>query len=182
MTRQLIASFLGEDRPGVIHGVSQVMADIGCNILEMTQTILRCEFAAMIIVDPPAKLDAEGLKAELDSRLESLNLQVTTKALADEPAAAQKREPYVATLHGDDRKGLIARATAVFLKHGVNIEHLQAISRQSPAAGVVLVFEVQAPEGVDMAMFRRDLESACQEMGIQMSLQHRDIFEAIHRI
>ena len=42
--KRMVVSILGEDRPGIIYGVSRVLSDLNCNILEVSQTILKTEF------------------------------------------------------------------------------------------------------------------------------------------
>lgn len=47
------ASFLGRDCPGVVATVSRILEETGCNIEEVTQTILSGEFAAIFVVAAP---------------------------------------------------------------------------------------------------------------------------------
>ena len=48
--KKLTISFLGRDCPGIVSAVSQILGQTGCNIIEVTQTILCGEFAAIFIV------------------------------------------------------------------------------------------------------------------------------------
>ena len=43
-------------------------------------------------------------------------------------------------------------------------------------------FEVKVPEKADLGRLRRELASEGQAQGLRVSVQHRDIFEAIHRV
>lgn len=38
--KKLTISFLGRDCPGIVSAVSQILGQTGCNIIEVTQTIL----------------------------------------------------------------------------------------------------------------------------------------------
>ena len=51
--KKLTISFLGRDCPGIVSAVSQILGQTGCNIIEVTQTILCGEFAAIFIVQAP---------------------------------------------------------------------------------------------------------------------------------
>lgn len=44
------------------------------------------------------------------------------------------------------------------------------------------VFEVSLPLSIDRSALRRTLEDKAGEMGLRVSMQHRDIFEAVHRV
>ena len=47
---------------------------------------------------------------------------------------------------------------------------------------MVIVFEVAVPIKVHRPAFREALKWKAEEFGMELSVQHRDIFEAIHRI
>lgn len=59
------ASFLGRDCPGVVATVSRILGETGCNIVEVTQTILSGEFAAIFVVQAPEGRSAEELREQL---------------------------------------------------------------------------------------------------------------------
>jgi glycine cleavage system transcriptional repressor len=45
-----------------------------------------------------------------------------------------------------------------------------------------MIYEVDIPATVDQNLFREALRGRGIELGLDISLQHRDIFEAIHRV
>ncbi|MDR2945360.1 MAG: hypothetical protein LBV79_01240, partial [Candidatus Adiutrix sp.] len=47
---------------------------------------------------------------------------------------------------------------------------------------VVMFFEISVPREVNQRAFRQALNMVAEGLGLEMSLQHRDIFEAIHRL
>ena len=63
------ASFLGRDCPGVVATVSRILGETGCNIVEVTQTILSGEFAAIFVVQAPEGRSAEELREQLTAGL-----------------------------------------------------------------------------------------------------------------
>ena len=48
---RLIVSVFGVDHPGIVAGVSQVLAEAGCSIIDINQTVVRGKFAMIIIAD-----------------------------------------------------------------------------------------------------------------------------------
>ena len=46
-TNIVVVAVIGMDQPGVIACVSSVMTRLGCNIVEMTQSTLRDQFARL---------------------------------------------------------------------------------------------------------------------------------------
>ena len=72
---------------------------------------------------------------------------------------------------GQDRPGIVAKVTAVLLRHGVNIEDSQmAILRGHFAMTLILA----APAGTDRAQLARDLDEAAATLGLE-ALALRDV-------
>ena len=60
---RLIVSVFGVDHPGIVAGVSQVLAEAGCSIIDINQTVVHGKFAMIIIADMSgARESATALK------------------------------------------------------------------------------------------------------------------------
>ena len=92
--KRMVVSILGEDRPGIIYAVSRVLSDLNCNILEVSQTILKTEFAGIFLAAMPAELTEEKLLESLHDAFDPLGVTVTVKEFMErtEPLA-EKAEP-----------------------------------------------------------------------------------------
>ena len=60
---RLIVSVFGLDHPGIVAGVSQVLAEAGCSIIDINQTVVRGKFAMIIIADMSRAAEI-GLRAQ----------------------------------------------------------------------------------------------------------------------
>ena len=187
------ASFLGRDCPGVVAAVSRLFGDMGCNIEAMSQTMLSGAFAAIFVVSAPdgAAAGGEGacgadcLRLRLEEGLEraGVDLSVLVRpAIAEQWGTDLKCEPFVVTVDGPDRPGLIGGMSRVFGRHGVNIENLKAILGEGGEGRALFVFEVMVPDSVDLGRLRRELALEATNLNLRVSVQHRDIFEAVHRV
>lgn len=181
--KRVVISILGEDRPGIVHAVSKILYDQSCNILEVSQTILQTEFAGIFIASMPDSLTRESLNETLESGLAAMGISVSTKEFEPKvEAETVEAEPYVITLRGQDRLGIIPEVSGVIAGFDVNIENLKAISLKNDQSLVVLIFEVAVPKDVHRPAFREALKWKAEEFEMELGVQHRDIFEAIHRI
>jgi ACT domain-containing protein len=63
--QRLIVSVFGVDHPGIVAAVSQVLAEVGCSIIDINQTVVQGKFAMVIIADMSG---AEANAAELKER------------------------------------------------------------------------------------------------------------------
>lgn len=48
---RLIVSVFGTDHPGIVAAVSQILAEAGCSIIDINQTVVQGKFAMVIISD-----------------------------------------------------------------------------------------------------------------------------------
>jgi glycine cleavage system transcriptional repressor len=181
---KVVIAVLGYDRPGIIATVSKVLYEQGCNIEDVSQTILQTEFVGIFIATRPPQVSEETILAALREQLAPLGLLVLLKPMEEAEEWRQPpSEPFVITTVGPDRPGLVAGITEVLALHGVNITHLKAVFRglQSPQHNVMF-YEVDMPLSIDHRSFRFALYERARELGLEASLQHRDIFEQIHRV
>jgi glycine cleavage system transcriptional repressor len=182
--KKIIVSVLGHDRPGIIASVSGVLFRNGCNIEDVTQTILQTEFAGIFIASCPDSPEQDRLLELLREKLDPMGLSVLLRKMEETglwelPAS----EPFVITTLGPDRPGLVAGVTELLARFGVNISNLKAVFRggDDPRANR-MIYEVDIPVTVDQHLFREALQERGVELGIDISLQHREIFEAIHTV
>jgi glycine cleavage system transcriptional repressor len=180
-----ILSVLGRDRPGIVAAVSRVLFDQNCNIENVSQTMLQSEFAGIFIVSLPQGTGAEELHRELDKRLAPIGLTVLTRPCdpGEDACGPPACEPFVITTRGPDRKGLVAHISGVIARHGVNITNLQAMFKGGDAPGDnIMIFEVDVPKAVDLQTLTQNLRDKAADLQLDISIQHRHIFEVLHRI
>src|SRR5438046_4480473 len=63
---RLIISVFGVDHPGIVAAVSQILAEAGCSIVDINQTVVQGKFAMVIIAGTSG---ARALATELKERL-----------------------------------------------------------------------------------------------------------------
>ncbi|MBN2033489.1 MAG: ACT domain-containing protein [Deltaproteobacteria bacterium] len=180
-----IISILGRDRPGIVAAVARTLTEHMCNIENVTQTMLQNEFAGIFIVTMPEGMSAADLHGRMVSSLSALELHVYSKPCegGDEDCATEKLEPFVITTKGPDRKGLVAGISEEIARHGVNITNLQAVFKGGNDPGEnIMIYEVDLPATFDVRTFTRDLRAKAEALSLEISIQHRNIFEALHRV
>jgi glycine cleavage system transcriptional repressor len=181
-----VISVLGRDRPGIVAAVSRTLFEHTYNIEEVSQTILQGEFAGIFIVSHASESPPADLHRKLAQVLSPMGLEVLMKPLENVEGTAPKEtpsEPFVVTTIGSDRLGLVAGITEVMASFGVNITNLKAVFRggDDPRRNV-MIYEVDIPLEIEREAFHQALRDRADSLGLDLSFQHRDIFEAIHRI
>lgn len=182
---KITASFLGRDCPGVVAAISRLFGDTGCNIEAMSQTMLCGEFAAIFVASAPEGVNENNLREFFEKGLASAGVDLSVlvrPAVGAQWGEGLNCEPFVVTVDGPDGPGLIGAMSRIFAMHGVNIENLNAILDEAGPGQALFVFEVMVPDSVDIGRLRRELALEAQKLNLRVSVQHRDIFEAIHRV
>ena len=181
-----VISILGPDRPGIIAAVTRILFEQACNIENVSQTILQSEFSGIFIVAVPDGLDIRVLHGHLYDGLSPLSLHVFVKRLDPDAGPGfdvQNSEPFVITTKGPDRKGLVAAITEIIARYGANVTNLQAVFKGgSDPADNVMIYEVDIPDEIDAQALYGDLRDKAAELALDISIQHRNVFEAINRI
>jgi glycine cleavage system transcriptional repressor len=180
-----ILSVLGQDRPGIVATITGVLSRQQCNIENVSQTILQSQFAGIFVVSIPPNLSLETLEKGLIEEMRALDLSVQVKPVQhrDLKSTPDDSEPFIITTKGPDRIGLVAGITEIIAKYNANITNLQAVFKGGDAPGDnIMIYEVDIPLKADQKAFDKDLRQRASELSLDISIQHRNIFEAINRI
>lgn len=77
---RVIVTVLGQDRVGLIAGISTILAEANVNILDISQTILQEFFAMFMVVDlAQARVDLAELQQRLEAKGKELGVKVTAQ-------------------------------------------------------------------------------------------------------
>jgi ACT domain-containing protein len=74
---RLIVSVFGVDHPGIVAAVSQILAEAGCSIIDINQTVVQGKFAMVIVADiSRARESAAALKDRFREEGERLGVRI----------------------------------------------------------------------------------------------------------
>lgn len=84
----------------------------------------------------------------------------------------------VVTVVGKDKKGIIARVTSFLADAGANVEDISQTVLQEYFAMILLAETGEA----NIGELRNRADELGKEIGVKISVQHEDVFSAMHRI
>ena len=74
---RLVISVFGVDHPGIVAAVAQILAEAGCSIVDINQTVVQGKFAMVIVADiSRAKETAAALKERFRGEGERLGVRI----------------------------------------------------------------------------------------------------------
>ena len=74
---RMVISVFGLDNPGIVAGVSQILAEADCSIIDINQTVVQGKFAMVIIADASrARESTTELKERLRNEGQKLGVRI----------------------------------------------------------------------------------------------------------
>ena len=161
---ELAITVIGPDRTGIVADVAEALAGVGANLTDSTMTRLRGHFTMTLICTGPTADDVE-------KALEPMTGVVTTvRRVEPEADTATAGEPYLVSVHGADRLGIVAAVTRVVAEGGGNITDL---STRLAGPLYVLIAEADLPPGAAEELAEQ-LAVAAAELGVEVTLRRAE--------
>lgn len=165
-SRSTAITVVGHDRPGIIADATGRLAALGLNLEDSSMTRLRGHFAMTLVCsgDAGATAVAEALAPlEADRRL-----TVTVFEVPVEDDVAPAGTPYVLTVHGGDRPGIVSSVIGEVAAVGGNVTDL---TTRLSGELYLLVAEIELPAGADAAALEASIASVAAGLGVGATLR-----------
>ncbi len=172
MHTTFIITFIGDDRPGLVESLSEVIAEHHGNWLESRLSQLAGKFAGLISISVPAA-STEALQAALKNLSETGSLSIRgVSAGLGQPAAVQGQIVCL-TILGPDRPGIVREFAAALSSRQINVVNMETYVSPAPMSAEMLFHarvEAQIPEGLDLAELGDTLDTIANEMDVDVQL------------
>jgi glycine cleavage system transcriptional repressor len=158
---------IGNDRPGIVAGITRVLFEVGCNLEDVTSTILRGHFAMMLVIRTPPGTTPSTIEKALSPVADDLGLVITARSV-DEVTSDVADATHMVSVYGADRPGIVFRVAQLLSELGVNVTDLTSRVLGEDAAPVyALMLEVAAPADLDL---NTALTDVARELGVEVSV------------
>jgi glycine cleavage system transcriptional repressor len=165
----LAITVIGHDRPGIIADVTAGLADLGINLEDSSMTLLRGHFAMTLVCAGDVPLgQVERALAPLAA---DGSLLVTVRSVPAEAVSKASGNPYLLTVHGGDRPGIVSAVTRVLADSGGNIIDL---TTRLTGDMYLLVAEVDVPASEDTDALAGRLAATGADLGVRVSLSRQE--------
>lgn len=161
---------VGSDRPGIVAAVTEALFTVGANLEDSRMAILGGHFALVLIADMPAGSDVAALDSALEPARASLGLTITVGPIADAPTHASDGEPWIVTVYGADRPGIVARVSKLLADSSVNISDLATHVLDGETPVYVMTIEVTLPTNARPGDIEVALRALTDELGVDLSM------------
>lgn len=163
-TTYLVLTVIGDDRPGLVEALAQVIADHEGNWLESNMSHLAGKFAGILRVSVPDG-KADRLILALEELPASLRIIIERGESADEDG----RRLRVARLSivGNDRPGIVREVSQALAAQQINVEQLDTECSNAPMSGEPLFHAravIRIPAELSLDDLRADLEQIADDL------------------
>ncbi len=185
MAKQYIMTLMAVNRIGILSALTNAIDDLGGNLLELSQAVIRRFFTMIVAVEFPPERDPEIIVEHIRSVCRPFGVEVSFKdpeqeVIPDSVSEDATVDRYVLTITGPDQKGALRFITRRLAQEGIDIIDLHGI-RDDAAMRFSAFMELIAPQGVDVLSVVHDLQSSSAAKNLLLTLQHRAILQATSR-
>ncbi|MGC8869287.1 MAG: glycine cleavage system protein R [Sulfurihydrogenibium sp.] len=164
--KQFIITAFGEDRPGIVAKVTEILYKNGLNIEDSAMTRLNDEFVIMLVV----KGDTE--KSSLENDLKSLEKEGINFTVKEVPLSKEKEKEdyqlYNIIVYGSDKPGIVYNVSKLLAEKSINIADLRTEKTKDL---YVMFIQAEIPNSLDITELEKEVESLKDNLNVDISLQ-----------
>jgi glycine cleavage system transcriptional repressor len=172
--RHFAVSAIGQDRPGIVAAVSEVLLEHQGNIEDSQMTILRGHFTMTLIVSASEGIDESALRAGLERVRDRLRLDaLTVNEIAEIDGQGEPKASHIVSVYGIDHPGIVHAVSSTVAHYGASITDLttRVVDRERDAPLYSMMFELALSEGFDVARLEQRLYQVGVEQEVDVSFR-----------
>ncbi|MGZ4497657.1 MAG: phosphoserine phosphatase SerB [Oryzihumus sp.] len=158
----LLVTVSGDDRPGVTSALFDAIADVGAEVLDLEQVVVRGHLTLALLL--AAGPHDERLRSVVSDVAGELGMQVAVAGGVGDNAPRRGGRAAVVVLGAPLLASAVAAVTARIAAHGANIDRIRRLSRY-PVTTVE--FDIS---GADVAALRRELAIEAAVRGVDIAV------------
>ena len=173
MEKKFIMTAFGEDRPGIVADVSQLIYEHDCNLEDSSMTRLSDEFAMIFLFSG----HGESLEEQLSRACRRLEREQGISAFfrpVETHLPGPKKQFSTHTLHieGIDHVGIVYHVSKYLAEHQISIADFSSQLKFMPESGIafyMIEMHMEIPEGTSLEELQKGLVEVGDELHVDMT-------------
>ena len=170
---ELLITAVGNDRPGLVDGLTRYLFDAGANLADSQMVNLRGRFAYVVLVEAD-EATLRSIETNVTEAGRELGLHVTVAPQAPSSEEHPAGLAYRFKAHALDQPGLAHRIAHLLHGEGINIEQLRSRLHPGPYGGrprFSIELQITLPPSVQVRQLRDQLTRLCDSLNCDFELQ-----------
>ena len=167
MSQWVALTVLGQDRAGIVAGVTKVLFEHGCNLEDSSATRLRDSFAMILIAELPAEPRFDTLRSALQAAAEELGVSVDLRDLgsrAPQPPPAGRL--FDLAVYGADHPGIVYRVAQALAALDCNVTD---VTTHIAGSVYLMMMEMTVPETVSDEVLEACMAALRAELAVDIT-------------
>ncbi|NKC16902.1 MAG: glycine cleavage system protein R [Gammaproteobacteria bacterium] len=170
MQTYLVASAVGQDRPGIVYELTRVVRDAGCSVQDSRMSVLGAQLCAQFLVRGNWSAVAK-LEAGLPKAANALGLTIALNRT--ELRTGAWFIPYSVEVVALERPGILEEITGFFATRDIGIEDLYSncfLAAQTGTPMFSVSITIGVPEKTAIAHLRNEFLEFCDELNLDADM------------
>tara|TARA_B110000211_G_scaffold209288_1_gene246515 strand:- start:110 stop:628 length:519 start_codon:yes stop_codon:yes gene_type:complete len=172
MKRKVAISFVGQDRPGLIQSITDVVVSLSGNWLESRMSYLADKFAGVALVE----VEEEQI-TKLKTHLAEIKRLTIVVEVTESAGPSLRTRSANLNIVGPDRSGILNEVSQALAAAAVNVIEMETHIAAAPMSGA-LTFSadatVEVPDTVDIADLVVKINRVADKLGVDILLEEDD--------
>lgn len=167
MIQHYILTLIGEDKPGLVKNLAEVVKKHGGNWEESRLANLRGKFSGIVVVSLPSEASSDFELSVTALAEQGLSIRAHPTQLSARPNIKTRMLEVVA----NDRPDILREVTSVLSKLGVNVEELSTSCEPAPMSNELLFrahAQISIPEGLSDGQIAEALEELADDLMVEL--------------
>jgi len=171
-----IISVTGQDKPGIIASITGEIFKSKGNLEDANMTILEGEFAMILLAEFKKESEFNRFLKNATLLEKRAHLKISTKKILRKLKRGEKHqkgsEPYIVSVMGRDRSGIVYETTKLMGNLGLNITDLNSkITGTGKKSIYALLLEVDVPKKPSIRKrLKRNLNGMAKKLRVETSI------------
>jgi glycine cleavage system transcriptional repressor len=174
MPRELIITMAGPNRAGILAAVTRAMAELGGDLREASQTVVRGCFTMIFSAEFPDSMDVSVVRDHLQDSCRSFGMDLGIRDPNAVPAIGSSGtvsyRQYRLRLGGRNQSGVLRRLSQVLSMRGIDVAGMHAV-RTEEGEAFEMILKLAVPSETPIESLLHELNEAGREFEVTADLR-----------
>ena len=174
MARELIITMAAANRAGILAAVTKAMSELGGDLREASQTVVRGFFTMIFSAEFPDSMDQSLIRDHMQDACRPFGIELGIRepaaALSAHNATTVSTRPFRLRIGGHNQPGALLRLSQLMSMKGIDITGLHAL-RTEEGHAFEMVLKLAVPKDYTNENLLLDIENAGKEFEITADLR-----------